>query len=801
MTFNLTNLAGTASHLTFVQQPTDAVTGQAITPAVTVQLINSSGNPAAVAGVSITLQLSAPAPIGTTPFAGAVATTNSNGLATFAGLVFSLAGTYRLTAETTGYASAESNSFNITAGPPSAIQATGGTPQSAIILTVFGEALQVTITDAGANPIGGVPVVFTAPTSGATGLFGGQSSVTVNTDVHGHATAIITANSVAGSYQVTASSNAVSGLALFNLTNLPVGSSSLVFVQQPSNTAAGTNIAPPVTVQLRDSLGNGIGTAGIPIVMSLSSGTGTLIGTIVQLTDTTGTATFSDLKIGQTGVKTLRASSSQQAPADSSQFTITAGGAASITVFTGSPQSTLISQPFPTALQAQVTDAAGNPASGVLVTFTLPASSGPSGVFSGAATAISGSNGVATAPGLTANNQVGSFVVTATAPGVSSPALFALTNLPSTPSTIVVNPAILTFTSQINQSAPLGQTVQIGGAAVTWTAASSATWLNAAPASGSTPGQIAVTVNPAGLTVGVYTGSIAIKDSTGGVSLVSVTYTITSATALVVTPPALVFITNSPLMTPAMQTLQTTSTSNTIVYNVSFKVSTPSGGNWLQISSTKGQTAGSLTVSVNPAGLAQGVYDGSVLFTPVDPTINQVAVPVTLIVGCGQGGCLLQPNIIAVVNGASFHPGGAPGAIMTIFGTNLSDAIYQSTVYPLATQLGPTSVIANGVPVPLFYASPTQINFQMPSGVSRSAAVQITVANQTLSNARGLLDSPSHSSVLPALDPGLFVTADNRAAALNGDLVCGITAATPIPATATSFLFRTGCRSNYAARA
>ncbi len=32
-TLNLTNLAGTASHLAFIQQPTDAVTGQAVAPA------------------------------------------------------------------------------------------------------------------------------------------------------------------------------------------------------------------------------------------------------------------------------------------------------------------------------------------------------------------------------------------------------------------------------------------------------------------------------------------------------------------------------------------------------------------------------------------------------------------------------------------------------------------------------------------------------------------------------------------------------------------------------------------------
>ncbi len=178
------------------------------------------------------------------------------------------------------------------------------------------------------------------------------------------------------------------------------------------------------------------------------------------------------------------------------------------------------------------------------------------------------------------------------------------------------------------------------------------------------------------------------------------------------------------------------------------------------------------------------------LFTPVDSTINQVAVPVTLIVGCGQGGCLLRPNIIAVVNAASFHPEGAPGGIMTIFGTNLSDAIYQSPAYPLATKLVPTSVTVNGTPAPLYYASPTQINFQMPSGIP-PAAVQVVVSNQTVSSGRGLEASPQHNSVLPPLEPGLFVTSNKRAAALNGDLSVH-TAATPIPAGGYVILYLTG---------
>jgi adhesin/invasin len=218
-------------------------------------------------------------------------------------------------------------------------------------------------------------------------------------------------------------------------------------------------------------------------------------------------------------------------------------------------------------------------------------------------------------------------------------------------------------------------------------------------------------------------------------------------------------------------------------------VSTPSVGAWLLVSPAQGQTTGSVTVSVNPAGLSQGVYDGSVVFTPAESAVNAVAVPVTLIVGCGQGGCVVEPNIISVVNAASFQPGGAPRAIMAIFGTNLSDATYQATTFPLPTRLGPTSVMVNGVATPLYFVSPTQINFQMPSGAP-AAAVQTVVTNQAVSGTRAVRASQPHISTLTVVNPGLFVM-NGRAAALNGDLTVH-TAATPIPAGGYVILFITG---------
>jgi adhesin/invasin len=565
--FNLTNLAATANKLAFVQQPTDSVAGATIAPPVTVQLEDSFGNAVHTAGVAVTLQSNMLARRNRSLGGTLTENTDANGLATFADLSISQTGTYQLTASAANVASATSNPFNITAGISSRIVATGGTPQSALINTAYDAPLQATVTDADGNPISGVTVTFSAPTSGPSGTFNGQLTATATTSAQGIASTPITANGIAGSFGVTASSSAVTGSAIFSLTNLPVGSSSLVFVQQPSNTPAGQVIAPPVTVQVRDAFGNPEQVAGIPVLLSLSSGTGTLLGTVVQLTNATGLATFNDLRIGATRTKTLRATASQETPATSNPFQITAGAAAGIAVFSGAPQATTVGTPFGSLLQAQVTDIAGNPVSGVSVTLAA-AASGPSGTFAAVATVTTDANGIATAPILTANSTPGNWVATAAAAGITAPAVFSLTNLPTQATTITVNPSTLVFRSEINQSAPPGQTVQIS-ATGSWTLSSSAPWLSALPASGTGSGQITVSVNPAGLGVGTYTGSIAVMDSTGGVALVFVTYTVTSKPALVTTPPTLVFTASTNTVTPGAQTLTATSSSRQIVYSIS----------------------------------------------------------------------------------------------------------------------------------------------------------------------------------------------------------------------------------------
>src|SRR5260370_13814043 len=73
------------------------------------------------------------------------------------------------------------------------------TRQSAQINTAFANALAVTVRDAGNNPVSGFNVTFTAPGSGASGLFGNSTTtITVATNASGVASAQFTANGTAG---------------------------------------------------------------------------------------------------------------------------------------------------------------------------------------------------------------------------------------------------------------------------------------------------------------------------------------------------------------------------------------------------------------------------------------------------------------------------------------------------------------------------------------------------------------------------------------------------------------------------
>jgi len=109
-----------------------------------------------------------------------------------------------------------------------------------------------------------------------------------------------------------------------------------------------------------------------------------------------------------------------------------------------------------------------------------------------------------------------------------------------------------------------------------------------------------------------------------------------------------------------------------------------------------------------------------------------------------------------VANAASFQPQISPGALASVFGTGLSNATYMSGL-PYPTSLGASSLGGSGVSVsvngkaaPVFFVSPTQINFQVPWETA------IGTASVTVSVAGGVSNAVSVPVV--SAGPGLFLS-------------------------------------------
>lgn len=83
----------------------------------------------------------------------------------------------------------------------------------------------------------------------------------------------------------------------------------------------------------------------------------------------------------------------------------------------------------------------------------------------------------------------------------------------------------------------------------------------------------------------------------------------------------------------------------------------------------------------------------------------------------------------AVVNAASFTTALAPGGLVSIFGQGLAAGASQATALPLPTDLSGSTVTLNGTFLPLFYASPTQINAQLPIGAQGTATLRVATAS------------------------------------------------------------------------
>jgi uncharacterized protein (TIGR03437 family) len=125
-----------------------------------------------------------------------------------------------------------------------------------------------------------------------------------------------------------------------------------------------------------------------------------------------------------------------------------------------------------------------------------------------------------------------------------------------------------------------------------------------------------------------------------------------------------------------------------------------------------------------------------------------------------------QTSTVALVNGASYEAGVAPGSIASLFGSGLASETVPAQQLPLPTTMAGVTVKIGGRVAPMFYVAPLQINLQVPAATPLGTATIEVFAHQST--------TPTHTGTVSvvAAAPGLFTTdatGRGQVAALNLD--------------------------------
>ncbi|MCC6362901.1 MAG: hypothetical protein IT165_05215 [Bryobacterales bacterium] len=136
------------------------------------------------------------------------------------------------------------------------------------------------------------------------------------------------------------------------------------------------------------------------------------------------------------------------------------------------------------------------------------------------------------------------------------------------------------------------------------------------------------------------------------------------------------------------------------------------------------------------------------------------------------------PRIERVVNAADNTATVAPGSLVSIFGANLSPINQATQLTPLPTALGESCLTVNGLPLPVVFVSPAQINGQIPFQVDGNVSLILRTP--------GGVSDTFNLTILPTA-PGVF---RNGVAGARNDLPAVFRAANGLLVTDTNPVHR-----------
>ncbi|MGH9802657.1 MAG: putative Ig domain-containing protein, partial [Blastocatellia bacterium] len=143
----------------------------------------------------------------------------------------------------------------------------------------------------------------------------------------------------------------------------------------------------------------------------------------------------------------------------------------------------------------------------------------------------------------------------------------------------------------------------------------------------------------------------------------------------------------------------------------------PSGATFNVANETNNSAKGTFRWTPAAADVGRNI---TVTFTASDGSLTDVKIVQVSVI---------QASPLTAVNAADFKV--APMAVDSIaaaFGVNLAPRIEVAQTIPLPLSLADTMLTVNGIAAPLFFVSPTQINFVVPAGIDSGSAT-IIVSN------------------------------------------------------------------------
>ena len=146
--------------------------------------------------------------------------------------------------------------------------------------------------------------------------------------------------------------------------------------------------------------------------------------------------------------------------------------------------------------------------------------------------------------------------------------------------------------------------------------------------------------------------------------------------------------------------------------------------------------------AVNPTAIAEAPLvgqPGAVFTRTLDMLYSQnVFISLTVsgftVLSGNYAASVAPPNIQTVVSAADGSDPVAPGELITVWGSQLSPVNIATSELPVPTALGESCLTVNGVPLPMLFASPDQINAQLPFEVEGDATMVLHTPGGTSNN-------------------------------------------------------------------